>query len=180
MGWTFLHREKGSSNIDWLRSELIYTEPDRVIDVATKNGTMYVAFRERSEERVVALVILTRWVRGDYYNFGYKDMDEGMGPCEDDCPRRIFDLLDPLPPDEADPAVEGNWAAQWRARVQARLDRPPVRKGTRLRWTYESWANGPYGVCTYMGGRGRNLFRTEYGQLVRFRGWRSVPYEVIA
>src|SRR5512145_779521 len=122
MGWTFLHREKGISNIDWLRGEFS-TYPENVLDVATKNGTMYVAYRTPViEGEVRALVILTRWVRGDYYNFGYKDMDETQGPNEDDCPRRIFELLTPLKPGESE------WAESWRARVQARLDRPPVRK----------------------------------------------------
>lgn len=176
MGWTFTHREKGTSNIDWFRRE--FSGSGELVDMATKNGTAYGAYRTPDGE-VICLVILTRWVRGDYYNFGYKDMDEGMGPCEDDCPKRIFDLLTPLPPEKADPSVETNWAAQWRQGVEERLNRPKVTKGTKVRWTLESWANGPYGVCEYLGGRSRNLFRTESGYMVRFTGWRSVPYEVI-
>lgn len=174
MGWTFTHREKGISNLDWFRGEFSSAE---LLDVATKGGVAYGALRT-PEGDVVALVILTRWVRGDYYNFGYKDMDEGMGPCEDDCPRRIFDLLTPLPPEQADPSVERNWAAQWRKRVQARLDRPPVRKGTRVRFPAWRWRGGDYGVVEYVGRH--NLFRTERGLHVRFTGWRNGPYEVVS
>lgn len=179
MGWTFTHRERGTSNIDWFRENLCGSEPERLIDVATKAGVAYCAYRSKPDDEVVALVILTRWVRGDYYNFGYKDMDEGMGPCEDDCPRRIFDLLDPLPPEQADPSVERNWAAQWRARVQERLNRPTVRKGSLVRFPEWRWRGGDYGICEYVGGRrGTNLFLTSRGR-VRFQGWRNGPYEVI-
>jgi hypothetical protein len=179
MGWTFTHREKGTSNLDWFRQEFCPSEPERLIDVATKNGTAYAAYRSDSDG-VIAFVILTRWVRGDYYNFGYKDMDEGQGPSDDDCPARIFALLDPLPPEKADPSVETNWAAQWRQRVEERLNRPKVTKGMRVRFPSWRYRGGDYGVLTYLGGRGRNLFVTEYGQHVRFTAWRSGPYEVVA
>lgn len=173
MGWTFTHREKGTSNLDWFRREFCSSNPEQLIDLATKNGTAYGAYRVQSGE-VRALVCLTRWVRGDYYNFGYKDMDESMGPCEDDCPKRIYDLLTPLTDADNESSVE------WRKRVEERLNRPKVTKGTRLRWTPEFWSGGPYGVCEYLGGRGRNLFRTESGYMVRFTGWRSLPYEVVS
>src|SRR5262245_28338027 len=110
MGWVFTHREKGQTNLDWFRENLCGSEPERLIDCATVGGAFkgvaYCAYRtkavpEGEPERVVALVILTQWVANDYYNFGYKDLDEGMGPSEDSCPKRIFDLLDPLPPDQA-------------------------------------------------------------------------------
>lgn len=178
MGWLFTHREKGISNLDWFRSEF-GRGPGELLDMATKNGVAYGAYRT-NEGDVFALVILTRWVRGEYHNYGWKDLDESMGPGEYDCPKRIFDLLTPLPPEKADPAVDGNWAAQWRAHVQERLNRPKVTKGMRLRWTFETWRGGPYGICEYIGGRGRNLFRTENGTLVRFTGWRNVPFEVIS
>lgn len=182
MGWTFTHREKGITNLDWFRWQFCPSEPERLIDIATKNGVAYGAYRTQDGE-VVALVVLTRWVRDDYYNYGWKDMDESMGPGEYDCPKRIFDLLTPLPPEKADPSVEGNWAAQWRAGVQKNLDeraaRPKVKVGTRVRFPEWRYMGGDYGVCEYLGGKGRNLFRTSRG-LVRFRGWRNGPYEVVA
>ncbi len=45
-------------------------------------------------------------------NFGYKDMTENMGPCEDDCPRHIFDLLSP---------TSHEYALDWRRRCAANL-----------------------------------------------------------
>ena len=178
MGWVCLHRDRGQSNLDWIRENLVSSEPERLIDCATKGGVIYAAYR--SDDRVVALVILTKWVPNDHFNFCYKDLDEDMGPYEDDCPKRIFELLDPLPPDRADPNVDGNWAAQWRRRVQAKLDRPEVKPGTKVRFPGYRWSGGDYGICTYIGGRRQtNLFRSQDGALVRFRGWRNGPYEVV-
>lgn len=181
MGWTFTNRVRGTSNLDWFRQEFCPSEPERLIDVATKNGTAYCAYRAK-DDRVVALVVLTMWVpkARDGFNFGYKDMDENMGPNEDDCPRRIFALLDPLPDDEADPSVETNWAAQWRVRVQANLDRPTVKKGDRVFFDERFLQRGGWGPLVYQGGRrGRNLFYSPLRHtLVRIPGWRRMSYTV--
>ena len=45
--------------------------------------------------------------------FGYKDMDETMGPVESECPGVILDLLTP---------TESSYALAWRARCRARAD----------------------------------------------------------
>lgn len=169
MGWTFTHREKGTSNLDWFRGEFAGGSGE-LLDLATKNGTAYGAYRTQDGE-VRALVILTRWVPKDYYNFGYKDMDETQGPNDDDCPKRIFDLLTPLK------EGEDKWAAGWRERVQEKLSRPKVTKGMNVRFPAWRYTGGDYGVCKYLGKS--NLFLTDRG-MVRFRGWRNGPYEVVA
>jgi len=171
MGWTFTHREKGTTNLDWFRREFTGGGGE-IIDMATKGMTAYGAYRTRSGE-VRALVILTRWVPKDYYNFGYKDMDESVGPSDDDCPKRIYDLLTPLTDSD------NEWSAEWRKRVEERLNRPKVTKGMRVRFPAWRYTGGDYGVLTYLGGKGRNLFLTEWGQRVRFTAWRSGPYEVV-
>lgn len=58
-------------------------------------STYYAAVKiERADEptRVVGFVFLTH-----ARPFAYKDMDEGMGPCEDRCPRFVLEKLTPLP-----------------------------------------------------------------------------------
>jgi hypothetical protein len=78
---------------------------DKVVDVAVVNlRTAYIAYE--TKEGVVALVCLLDYVKNDHYNFGYKDMDETMGPLERECPERILKLL------TAPPANE--YARQWR------------------------------------------------------------------
>ena len=65
---------------------------------------------------VVAIVCLVRWAPRppDGYVFGYKDMDETMGPCEASCPEPILKLLTP---------TANEHALAWRQRCLANLQR---------------------------------------------------------
>lgn len=65
---------------------------------------------------VVAIVCLVRWNPRDKdgYVFGYKDMDETMGPCEAHCPQRILTLLTP---------TDNASALDWRRRCAENLQR---------------------------------------------------------
>lgn len=47
------------------------------------------------------------------YIFGYKDMDDGMGPVEAECPEAILQLLTP---------TESSYALAWRTRCWAGAD----------------------------------------------------------
>jgi hypothetical protein len=49
------------------------------------------------------------------HGFGYKEMDESVGPYECDCPDRIMRLLSPI-----EDIPSPSYAAEWRARVAAR------------------------------------------------------------
>lgn len=57
------------------------------------------------ERTTFAVVFLTSTNMKDYYNFAYKDMDEGCGPCQCDCPKGILDILSP---------TDSKWANDWR------------------------------------------------------------------
>jgi len=144
MGWTFSHRSKGISDRDWFAHQWGNDFASRIKAAATKNGAFYVAL-ETTDERlvpdengkvVVAIVCLIKWVPRDYYNFGYKDMDEFMGPVESSCPAKILDLLSPFKPLALDAALakkavaeaEGKTAYdpllsayEWRERCRARI-----------------------------------------------------------
>ncbi|MGE0776367.1 MAG: hypothetical protein AB7L36_15205 [Sphingomonadaceae bacterium] len=65
---------------------------------------------------VFAVVCLVRWNprSRDGHQFGYKDMDETMGPCEAECPARILDLLT---------STENQHAIEWRQRCRANIAR---------------------------------------------------------
>ncbi len=67
------------------------------------------------EREVFALVCLVRYNPRDRegYVFGYKDMVEGMGPNEADCPEAILDLLTP---------TKHPYAIGWRARCRANAE----------------------------------------------------------
>jgi hypothetical protein len=79
-------------------------------------------------EEVIAMVCLVRWNPRDKENlhFGYKDLSEGMGPCEDSCPKHILDLLTP---------TTKEYALDWRRRCRANLEKRSrqIEDGMRIR-----------------------------------------------
>lgn len=113
MGWTFYHRPAGQTDRQHFESELGLAKRDlKILESATKNGTFYAAVQD-PDGSVWALVILIQRVRGEY-NFGYKDMDETVGPAVHDCPAKVLDLLTP---------TDSQWANEWRVKCRATLAR---------------------------------------------------------
>lgn len=84
--------------------------------------------RDGQLREVFAIVCLVRYNPRDRdgYIFGYKDMDETMGPCEAECPVAILDLLTPTVNAHAT-----QWRARCRAAAEIRATRPRLRNG----WT---------------------------------------------
>ncbi len=98
---------------NWFKHEWSNNKDYEVLDVTlVKRQTIYAAIKQLSTGDIFCAVYLVRWSRG-YYNFSYKSMTEHSGPCEVECPERIFKLLTPLT-DEND---ENGWAREWRKRV---------------------------------------------------------------
>ena len=136
MGWTYTHRPKGQSALDFFRQEF----GDGVIDAAATLTEAYIAYQVRDPKTgeikgVICIVCLTQWVRGDYYNFGYKDMDESMGPGPARCPERILRQLT----DYDFGSEEANRASrEWREAcwewVSRRKSRPRLRRGMVIRF----------------------------------------------
>lgn len=118
MGWTWqcakFYDRKG--NIDRkAECDALYTwnneetgDKCRVLKSAMVGATWYGACertRPGQEPYVFAGVCLTSVDSREYYTFGYKDMDESMGPCERECPVSILKLLSPC---------DYEWALAWR------------------------------------------------------------------
>ena len=120
MGW-LVHDEKlrHETPVQYVTREFTHTSgrgQATVLDAAAVRGTIYAATRNTDTETgrnyVFCAVILFR--NSAKHGFGYKAMDECMGPCEVDCPDRIMRKLSPVE-DIPDPS----YAADWRARVAA-------------------------------------------------------------
>ena len=65
-----------------------------------------------SEQEVFAVIFLTGMNVKDYFNFGYKDMEESMHPYYYDCPAGILKLLSPT-----DNASANEWRENCRQRA---------------------------------------------------------------
>ena len=100
----------------------------RVLDATRVANTIYMAvrFTEKATGKytVLAAVILISNTRKN--GFGYKDMDETMGPSECACSDRIMRLLSPIE-DIPDPSC----AAAWRARVASHKKTAAKRRAKR-------------------------------------------------
>jgi hypothetical protein len=100
---------RGHFNV--LKSSMVgstyYAAIQRVVKNVGKdeNGEYIYEPIPESERTTFAVVFLTSTNMKDYYNFAYKDMDEGCGPGQCDCPKGILDLLSP---------TDSQWANDWR------------------------------------------------------------------
>ena len=134
MGWLYMQSLGGHSGPrQYLDAQFTYERPERRVRVLrsslVKMRTYYAAAEIVPTEgvrEVTAIVCLVRYNPRDAegYIFGYKDMDETMGPCESECPTAILDLLTP---------TDGEHAVTWRARCRAaaakRASIPKLRDG---------------------------------------------------
>lgn len=140
MGWTWYHAEFYKNGKPDRKAEMdekfSWEDETKTISVlkSTMRGSVYYAAIQRQdktngEKTVTAAVCLTGVDTREWFNFGYKDMDETMGPYESKCPKGILDLLTP---------IDSEWANQWRARCRENLNKkkrpvPPV--GTVIEFT---------------------------------------------
>ncbi len=138
MGWLYMQSLKGHAGPrQYLDAQFTQLRPDaisKVLRSALVGMRVYYAAVEQirittGEREVWAAICLVRYNPRDRegYIFGYKDMEESMGPCECECPEAILDLLTP---------TDRGYALQWRARCieaanarRARAAKPSPRVG---------------------------------------------------
>jgi hypothetical protein len=123
MGWLHMKSLKGHSGPrQYLDAQFTHERPDvisKVLRSALVGMRVYYAAVElvriaTGQREVWAAICLVRYNPRDPegYIFGYKDMDESMGPYECDCPASILDLLTP---------TDREYAPQWRARCRENI-----------------------------------------------------------
>lgn len=123
MGWLYMQSLGGHSGPrQYLDAQFTFTRTEltsKVLRSALVGMRVYYAAiehvrHEKNERTVFAAVCLVRYNPRDRegYIFGYKDMDETVGPNESDCPEAILDLLTP---------TEYPYAQAWRARCRENL-----------------------------------------------------------
>jgi hypothetical protein len=123
MGWLFMRDMGGHATPRaYLDNQFTYSRDDHRLTVLASSmvGSTYYAACERTEasgkRQVFAIICLTKTSTGarDDCTFGYKDMDETVGPYECDCPASILDELT---------ETDYPHAIDWRARCRANLVR---------------------------------------------------------
>jgi hypothetical protein len=122
MGWLTYNRPKGETDRDHFQAKM--SPGYRIVECATVNSVFYAAVRDNDGE-VSAFVALIHRAPNSYYNFGYKDMDENMGPGACEAPARVLDALTPT---EHPYAVE--WRKQCRDTIARKAKAKAVKPGT--------------------------------------------------
>lgn len=142
MGWLFMGKRgmgEHRTPTEYLDAQFTYDhEVDgqrkalRILASACVHNRIYYAAAEPSiggiTGQVFAIVCLVRWnPRSVDEAFGYKDMDENMGPSEATCPASILALLGPS---------DHPYALDWRRRCYRTLRRRsrPLDDGMRIRF----------------------------------------------
>ena len=167
-----MHRDKGVSNDEFFTKEFdMATRGQAIVASATIKRTYYAAIRNADGE-TWALVCLLQWVPRDYFNFGYKDIDETMGPNESEAPARVLDALT---------STTSEWANEWRTRCRENLARkqatPTVKTGDVLRFAHSfKFTDGSeHSTFTFVT---RNTFKV-YGRNYRLpANWKGFAFEV--
>lgn len=134
MGWLYMQSLDGYFGPrQYLDAQLTYERPERrcrVLRSALVAMRTYYAALEivqaDGQREVTAIVCLVRYNPRDRegYVFGYKDMDEGMGPSGAECPLAILDLLTPT-----DRPHALAWRDRCRAAAAVRAAKPKLRHG---------------------------------------------------
>ena len=161
MGWTW--QEKPHNIKDYFNEQLTWENPKvkrTVLKSALVTFNTYYAAVEHLDKAtgisyVFAVVSLLQYNHNDYYNFGYKDLDETCGPNEVACPKSILKLLTP---------TEHEYANNWRTACwerHARLDRASgLKDGDKVEFKYPI-SFGAYGKFT-------ELYVNRVGKKLRF------------
>lgn len=136
MGWLYTHKPESMSVRAFFESH--FTSENEyakwvLLDCAVvRLRTAYLATRRLNkltqEECVFATVCHLDYIRNDYYNFGYKDIDEDSGPYAAEAPERILKLLSPTDNENA-----LRWREQCWGNIQKKKGRPTLRKGMIIR-----------------------------------------------
>lgn len=130
MGWTFVHKGRGGKIKEFLSTEMNWESGGTkvtVLDCAVvAMRTAYLAVETIREDvrKVVGVVVLLDYRPQDYYNFGYKVMDEASHPYYYDCPARILDLLT-----DTDNENALSWRATCREKLNKQASRPKLYSG---------------------------------------------------
>jgi hypothetical protein len=185
MGWLYMTNLKGHKTPKaYLDDQFTFAGEHadlRVLRSALVHMKRYYVAVERTDENgkrhVFAVVCLVNYnLRAkEGFIFGYKDMDESMGPCETDCPAAILDLLT---------ETNSEWAKQWRERCRKRLQKKtPVAGETivlaaPLRFT-DGAVLSRFRIVEHQGRRRKKrLFLSECGGFYRLRNLKDLEYTI--
>jgi hypothetical protein len=177
MGWTTTHKPSHIGAKEYIELNCLTwdspTHDYRVLDGGVKNFRTYYGAVEKTdrttgERQVFAVIFMLQFYKNDYHNFGYKDMDESVGPYQAECPERILKLLTP---------TTSQYAQQWRdacwAKINAKKAKPAINVGTAL-----TYGGVNYVVNMVLGRRGYQVINPQ-GRVYRLKKTQAAEATII-
>ena len=175
MGWTWTNRKRGISNAEFFESEF-----GNKFKIVASNSTLtefYGAVENVETGGRFGIVVLMRRDSSPYayHNFGYKDMDETMGPGCYKASREVLEALEGHEP-------SNEYAADWRKAcweyIEFRESQPKVSRGDMVVFDKSfEFSNGWRGD-TFFFEKG-STFRMRGAGRVRITSWRDRRYSVV-
>lgn len=178
MGWFYEHRPAGISNREFFARDS--GSGQTIVACATVNTREFYAAVREADGSTWAYVALLDWRPNEHCNFGYKPMDEGMGPVAN-CPRKVLDALSPVEDLYPwDGTGREPYAYQWRRDCAANLAHADkaraVKRGDTITFAEPiSFGDGSSGQTFTFVARS-DLRRTSDGQLCQIRAWRKLEF----
>lgn len=163
MGWTYSHEDtRYTSRKDLVIDQLEWEDArrkDQVLYASVKGSTVYAAVKQIDKDcgavQVWGVVVLTHVRNADYCNFGVKIIDENMGPCESDAPKKLIHMLSP---------TKNEYAMDWRGRCLLHHER---------RKTLMSF---PYGTIIQVADKELEVFTYRGRKVFKYRNeWKQMP-----
>jgi len=172
VGWLVMdHRAAGESHASFFTRELLGEKQTMLASahIGGIGGTFYAAVRQLDSGKVWAMVVLTTGCPGA--RFGWKAMEEQMGPCECDCPACILDLLTP---------TDDRYAMEWRQRCRNRAALfGAVVPGAKLEFSVDFLTpDGPHRAFEVVN-PSKSLFRSPSGVAYRLTNWRTQTFAIV-
>lgn len=190
MGWTFFHKPVGKKAVDAIKESCgaEWCEKHIVASSATREAVFLVAQFHEPESKVYVpdadgtvralLVYKIQSVPKDHYNFGYKDMEESMGPVGCEAPLSILaqcsELQDPIGPQPQWSSLTSahNYRARSASAAATKALKRKLKPGNKVRLAQPMTFGGiPHQnftveVCRVRGRKGKStVFRAENGTL---------------
>lgn len=145
MGWTFTHKEVGTSIKSFFETQMNYSDLNgsgKLLDCKVVNKTAYIAYQRIVEGKteVFAFIYLLDYQPKQHFNFGYKDMDETMHPYYYDAPKSILDRLTPTDNDNAN-----KWREECLKLIGKKAVTKALKAGDKIKFT-NAFRFGRYGM----------------------------------
>jgi len=185
MGWTYSHKRRGQPIKEFFQESGMFKGINghefKLLKMRVVNlRECYFAVWHKGPEgkaEVFGGVILLQYASKSYHNFGYKEIEESMGPYQCNCPEDILDLLS-----ETESEYALKWREQCRENAKKNKHKRKLKDGTLIRLDHElKFTNGDREQAFIYRkiGRKTRFENPRSGQMYKITGFNKMNFKII-